>query len=209
VDEAEAAAEADEVAKVVAEARAALAASAFSVPKVSAQRVKSAAAAAAEAAEEATMEDMEPFSGCAGGGEGGGGESPELEGASAMTVRRLCVGRIQWTNEEEQGERLAQCLKYASCWLLVWPNAALVGFLLKFILFFFLSSRYHIANNNLALGIYHIIIKHSSWSVNFVNFLVMENCWTILASKCLLSLLLFFLPRMKIHIIISPMSNVS
>jgi len=99
--------------------------------------VKSAAAAAAEAAEEATMEVMEPLSGCAGGGDGGVGESPELEGASAMTVRRLCVGRIQWTNEEEQGERLAQCLKYASCWLLVWPNAALVGFLVEIYSLFF------------------------------------------------------------------------
>lgn len=83
MEEADAAAEADEVAKVVAESRAALAASAFSVPKVSAQRVKSAAAAAAEEVEEATMEEREPLSDCAGGGRG---ESPELVGASAMVA---------------------------------------------------------------------------------------------------------------------------
>jgi hypothetical protein len=153
VDEAEAAAEADEVAMVAAEARAALAASAFSVPKVSAQRVKSAAAAAAEAAEEATMEDMEPLSVCAGGGDCGGGESPELVGASAMVVRRLCSGRIQWN---QRGIRrkvgamleirflLASCMAECNpccCWLLVE-------------IYSFFSSGYYIANNNLALGLY-------------------------------------------------------
>jgi hypothetical protein len=85
VEDADAAAEADEVATVAAEWRAALAASAFSAPKDSTQRMKSAAAAAAE---EATMDETDPPSGCV----GGGGDSPELVGASAM-VR--C--RIRWT----------------------------------------------------------------------------------------------------------------
>ena len=44
------------------------------------------------------MEVMEPLSGCAGGGDGGVGESPELEGASAMVVRRLCLRRPDGSN---------------------------------------------------------------------------------------------------------------
>lgn len=107
MEEAEAAAEADEVAMVVAEARAALAASAFSVPKVSAQRVKSAATAAAEAAEEATMEEMEPLSGCGGGG--GGSESPELVGASAMGVALVRV--VRRTNPMVQTRRIQRGIR--------------------------------------------------------------------------------------------------
>jgi hypothetical protein len=66
VEDEEAAAEADEVAKLVA---------------ASTQRVKSAAETAAEEA----MEEMDPPSDCA-GGEGGRGDSPELVGALAMVV---------------------------------------------------------------------------------------------------------------------------